>query len=112
MESLKALKAEKVDMWYLHAPDRSTDYEVTMKAVNELYNEGYFKRFGLSNYMAWEVAQICEICRREGYVMPSVYQGGYNALRRAVEPELFPCLRKYGTAFYGYNPLAGDNISL
>jgi aflatoxin B1 aldehyde reductase len=39
-------------MWYLHGPDRSVPYEVTLKAVNDLYKEGYFKRFGISNYMA------------------------------------------------------------
>lgn len=39
-------------MWYLHGPDRSVPYEVTMKAVNDLYKEGYFKRFGISNYAA------------------------------------------------------------
>jgi aflatoxin B1 aldehyde reductase len=57
--------------------------------------------------MAWEVAQICEICDRNGWIKPSVYQGIYNAIHRAVEPELFPCLRHYGMAFYNYNPLAG-----
>ncbi|KAL2069072.1 hypothetical protein VTL71DRAFT_15410 [Oculimacula yallundae] len=111
MDSLKALKADKVDMWYLHGPDRTTDYEVTLKAVNELYKEGLFTRFAISNFMAWEVAQICEICSREGYVMPSVYQGVYNALHRSVEPELFPCLRKYGLGFYNYNPLAGGYLT-
>ena len=39
-----------VDMWYLHGPDRATPYEVTLRAVNELYEEGKFKRFGISNY--------------------------------------------------------------
>ena len=39
-------------MWYLHAPDRSTPYEETMRTVNELYKEGKFKRFGISNYYA------------------------------------------------------------
>lgn len=39
-------------MWYLHAPDRTTPYEVTLKAVNDLYKEGKFKRFGISNYQA------------------------------------------------------------
>jgi aflatoxin B1 aldehyde reductase len=34
-------------------------------------------------------------------------QSLYNALHRAVEPELFPALRKYGLAFYAYNPLGG-----
>ncbi len=111
MNSLKALKTDKIDMWYLHGPDRATSYEETMKAVDELNREGHFKRFAISNYMAWEVAQICEICKREGYVMPSVYQGVYNALHRSVEPELFPCLRHYGMAFYNYNPLAGGYLT-
>jgi len=111
MNSLKALKTDKVDMWYLHGPDRTTPYEVTLKAVNDLYKEGYFKRFAISNYMAWEVAQICEICKANGYVMPSVYQGVYNALHRSVEPELFSCLRQYGMAFYNYNPLAGGYLT-
>jgi aflatoxin B1 aldehyde reductase len=111
MKSLKALKAEKVDMFYLHGPDRTTPYEETLKAVNELYKEGYFKRWAISNYMAWEVAQICEVCKREGYPLPSVYQGVYNALHRTVELELFPCLRKYGMAFYAYNPLAGGFLT-
>ena len=40
-------------MWYLHGPDRSVPYEETLKTVNELYKEGYFKRFGISNYAAY-----------------------------------------------------------
>ncbi|KAE8448757.1 hypothetical protein EG329_008973 [Mollisiaceae sp. DMI_Dod_QoI] len=111
MNSLKALKTNKVDMWYLHGPDRTTPYEVTLKAVNDLHKEGFFTRFGISNYMAWEVAQICEICKTNNYIMPSVYQGVYNALHRAVEPELFPCLRHYGMAFYNFNPLAGGYLT-
>jgi len=111
MKSLKALKTEKVDMWYLHGPDRTTPYHVTMKAVNDLYKEGYFKRLGISNYMAWEVAQICEMCKANGWKQPDVYQGVYNALHRSVEPELFPCLRQYGMAFYNYNPLAGGYLT-
>ena len=41
-----------VEIWYLHGPDRTTPYDVTMKAVNELYKEGKFKRFGVSNFAA------------------------------------------------------------
>lgn len=44
--------SSSIDMWYLHGPDRTTPYEVTLKAVNDLYKEGKFKRFGISNYMA------------------------------------------------------------
>jgi aflatoxin B1 aldehyde reductase len=39
-KSLESLKTDKVDMWYLHAPDRSVPYEVTMKEVNNLYKQG------------------------------------------------------------------------
>ncbi|KAJ6580794.1 Aldo/keto reductase [Mycena capillaripes] len=105
--SLKALNTDKIEMWYLHGPDRSIPYEVTLKAVDELYREGYFKRFGISNYMAWEVAEMVGICKRNGYIQPTAYQGVYNAVHRSVELELLPALRKFGIAFYEFNPLAG-----
>ncbi|KAJ3574297.1 hypothetical protein NP233_g1863 [Leucocoprinus birnbaumii] len=107
MKSLEALNVESLEMWYLHGPDRSVPYEVTMKAVNDLHKEGYFKRFGISNYAAWEVAEIVQICRANGYIQPTAYQGIYNAIHRSVEPELFPCMRKYGISFYEFNPLGG-----
>ncbi|KAF4576816.1 NADP-dependent oxidoreductase domain superfamily protein [Pleurotus pulmonarius] len=107
LASKKALNIDTLEMWYLHAPDRTVPYEVTMKAVDELYKEGHFKRFGISNYAAWEVAEIVGICKANGYILPTVYQGIYNAIHRNVEPELFPCLRKFGIAFYEFNPLAG-----
>ncbi|KAF2192470.1 Aldo/keto reductase [Zopfia rhizophila CBS 207.26] len=110
-ESLEALQADNVDLWYWHAPDRSVSLKEALRGVNELYKEGKFRRFGLSNFMSWEVAQICEICERNGWVKPTVYQGVYNALHRTVENELFPCLRKYSIAFYAFNPLAGGYLT-
>lgn len=110
-ESLEALQADEVDMWYLHAPDHETPYAETLAAVDALYRAGRFRRFGLSNYAAWEVAQICELCARHGWKAPDAYQGVYNALHRAVEPELFPCLRRYGLAFYAFNPVAGGLLT-
>lgn len=111
LESISALNTEKVDLLYLHGPDRSTPYEQTLREVNELYNEGYFTRFGISNFPAWEVAQMSETINRNGWKKIDVYQGVYNALHRAVEPELFPALRHYGIAFYAYNPLAGGFLT-
>lgn len=108
---LAALKTDKIDMWYLHGPDRTTPYEVTMQAVNELHQEGLFDRFGVSNFMSWEVAQINEICIKNGWIRPTVFQGVYNAIHRSVEAELFPCLRHYGMGFYAFNPLAGGYLT-
>lgn len=111
LASLKALNTDKIDMWYLHGPDRTTPYEETLAEVDKLHKEGYFTRFAISNYMAWEVAQISEICIKNNWIRPSVYQGVYNALHRTVELELFPCLRHYGMAFFNYNPLAGGYLT-
>ncbi|KAJ7723798.1 Aldo/keto reductase, partial [Mycena metata] len=107
MTSLKALNTKKIDIWYLHGPDRTVPFEVTLKAIDDLYREGHFARFGISNYMAAEVAEMAVICKERGYVQPSVFQGIYNAVHRLVEPELFHTLRKFNIAFYGFNPLAG-----
>ncbi|KAG8764288.1 hypothetical protein FRC11_005092 [Ceratobasidium sp. 423] len=106
-KSLDALKAGKVELFYLHAPDRSTPFEITFRAVDELHKEGKFAKLGISNYMAWEVAEIVILCRANGWIQPTIYQGIYNAVHRAIEPELLPCLRKFGIAFYLYNPLCG-----
>ena len=53
---------------------------------------------------SWEVAEIVLICRNNGWIQPTAYQGIYNAIHRRVEPELFKCLRKYGISFYEFNP--------
>jgi aflatoxin B1 aldehyde reductase len=106
-DSLAALGSQSVDLWYLHAPDRSVPIEATLRGVHDLFKEGKFKRWGVSNYMAWEVAAICELCRAHAYPLPSVYQGVYNALHRSIEAELLPCLRHYNISFYAFNPLAG-----
>ncbi|KAF2429259.1 keto reductase [Tothia fuscella] len=109
--SLDALQTKQLDLFYLHMPDRATHFAETLEAVNDLYNAGAFKRFGICNYAAWEVAQICELCESHGWKKPDIYQASYNALHRTSEPELFPCLRHYGIAFYVFSPLAGGMLS-
>ncbi|KAH7318961.1 NADP-dependent oxidoreductase domain-containing protein [Rhexocercosporidium sp. MPI-PUGE-AT-0058] len=93
-KSLESLKTEKIDMWYLHAPERSTPFETTLRKINNLY-----------------MAQMCEICDQNGWIKPAVYQGLYNAFHRAIEPELIPYLRYYGIALYAFNPLAGGYLT-
>ncbi|KAK2549744.1 Aflatoxin B1 aldehyde reductase member 4 [Acropora cervicornis] len=109
--SLKRLKKDCVDLFYLHSPDRSVPIEETLDDVNLLYKEGKFKQFGLSNYSAWEVAEIYYLCKMNGYPLPTVYQGKYNAVTRSAEGELFPCLRRLGISFYAYSPLAGGVLT-
>ncbi|RVD83674.1 uncharacterized protein DFL_005453 [Arthrobotrys flagrans] len=105
--SLTSLNLQSIDLWYLHAPDHTTDITITLPAVNDLFTSNKIKALGISNYKSWEVARICEISKAKGYQLPKVYQGVYNVIHREVEPELFSVLRHYGISFYAYNPLAG-----
>ncbi len=110
-ETLQRLGTESLDLLYLHSPDLDTPVTQTLECCFELYQQGKFRHFGLSNYASWQVAEVVEICRRNGWMEPTVYQGMYNALTRDVERELFPCLRNYGISFYAYNPLAGGLLT-
>ena len=110
-ESLKRLGVLKVDILYLHFPDPSTPIRETLEAISELKNDGQINELGLSNYSSKEVKSICEMCEKYNLLMPSVYQGMYNAFNRNVESELIPCLREFEIRFYAYNPLAGGILS-
>lgn len=109
--SLDRLGKDSLDLFYLHMPDLDTPIVDTLGAVQQHFEAGKFRHFGLSNYAAWQVAEIVELCRHNGWVEPTVYQGMYNALTRDVERELLPCLANYGIQFYAYNPLAGGMLT-
>lgn len=111
MISLERLQMDSLDLFYLHSPDLNVPIRDTLQTVAQLHADGKFQRFGLSNYAAWQVAEIVEICNRENWIAPTVYQGMYNALTRNVEQELFACLKNYNMSFYAYNPLAGGMLS-
>jgi aflatoxin B1 aldehyde reductase len=109
--SLRRLKTEYVDLLYFHAPDLKTPIEATLEGCHRLFEQGKFKTLGLSNYAAWQVADIWHLCKRRGWGAPVVYQGRYNAITRDGDRELFPALRAFGVKFYGYNPLAGGFLT-
>ncbi|KAJ7079516.1 aflatoxin B1-aldehyde reductase [Mycena crocata] len=109
-KSLEALKGLPIRVLYLHAPDRATPWAETLETINKLYKEGKFEMFGLSNFKTYEVAEIMTLCRVNGWIAPTVYEGVYSAIDRTVETELIPCLRHFGLKFAAYCPLAGGYL--
>lgn len=109
--SLKELGTDCVDICYLHAADRATPFAETLEAVDKLHKAGKFVRLGLSNFTAAEVAEVVMICKYNGWVRPTIYQGMYNAITRGIEPELVPACRRYGLEIVIYNPIAGGLFS-
>lgn len=73
-ESFDLLGVDKVNILYLHAPERTTPFEETLRAIDEVYKQGKFKKFGLSNYTAAEVAEILSIVDKNNFIRPTVYQ--------------------------------------
>ena len=82
--SLRRMHMQSIDMLYLHQPDLGTPIVETLRAVQDLAASGKLERFGLSNYAAWQVAQIYELCDKNDWIKPTVYQGMYNAITRDV----------------------------
>ncbi|KAJ5613397.1 Aflatoxin B1 aldehyde reductase member 2 [Penicillium lagena] len=109
--SLKELNTNQVDIFYLHAPDRSVPFAETLETVNDLHKEGKFVQLGLSNYTAFEVAEVVTLCAQRGWKRPTIYQAMYNAITRNIETELIPACRRYGLDIVIYNPLAGGLLS-
>jgi aryl-alcohol dehydrogenase-like predicted oxidoreductase len=105
-ESLKRLGTDTIDIYYLHKEDHSTPLEETVRAMGELIRAGKVRYFGVSNYRAWRVAEICSICDRLGIDRPVASQPYYNAMNRMPEVEHFPACRYYGLGIVPYSPLA------
>ena len=109
--SLRRLGLDRVDLLSLPHPDLATPVERTLEACHLLFEQGKIGALGMSNYAAWQVADAWHIAARNGWLLPTVYQGMYNALTRDVERELFPCIRALGLRFAAYNPLAGGLLT-
>lgn len=109
--SLKRLQLESVDLLYLHLPDPNSSIENTLRACDDLFKRGLFKRLGLSNYSVKQFKIINELCEHNGWIKPTVYQGLYNAVSRDAEVELFPFLNALDIEFHAFNPLAGGLLA-
>src|SRR3981189_2292409 len=105
-ESLKRLGTDYIDIYYLHKEDHSTPLDETVRAMGDLIRQGKVRYFGVSNYRAWRVAEICNICDRLGIDRPIVSQPYYNAMNRMPEVEHFPAGSYYGLGIVPYSPLA------
>ena len=110
-KSLKELGTDCVDIFYLHAPDRSLPFQEPLRKLNELHKKGKFVQLGLSNFTAFEVAECVMHCQYNGWVRPTVYQGMYNAIVRGIEQEMIPVCRRYGIDVVVYNPIAAGIFS-
>jgi aryl-alcohol dehydrogenase-like predicted oxidoreductase len=80
--SLARLGTDYVDLYYLHLPDYATPIEETLETMEELVRAGKVRFPAISNYAAWQVAEILWICEKRGYHPYFISQPMYNLIAR------------------------------
>lgn len=109
--SLRRLDVESVDLFYLHQPDRAVSIEETLSAVAELAAEGKIKALGVSNFAAWQIADLIHVADKVGSPRPVVAQQLYNLLARRVEEEYLEFAAAHTVHTMVYNPLGGGLLT-
>lgn len=109
--SLKRLDTDYIDLYYMHAPDYETRIEESLEAMSGLVKTGKIRYVGVSNFAAWQVADMLAVCDKRGYVAPVISQNVYNAITRGVETELVPFLLEHKLGMAVYNPIAGGFLA-
>lgn len=103
--SLKRLKIETIDLYYMHRPDPGIPVEETVGAMAELVRQGKVRFLGLSECEP-------ETIRRAHAVHPiTALQSEYSLLTRNVEKEILPLLKELSITFVPFSPLSRGLLS-
>ncbi|KAK1185706.1 aldo/keto reductase [Streptomyces sp. NBS 14/10] len=112
--SLKRLGTDHVDLFYLHQPDRRTPIADTLATVAEFVRAGKVLALGVSNFAAWQIAELNRVADVVGSPRPVVAQQLHNLLARRIEEE-YTEYAAYaavtGLHTMVYNPLGGGLLT-
>ena len=109
--SLKRLKTDYIDIYYMHLPDPDTPIEESLRAMDDLVRDGKIRYVGLSNYASWQVADALAAADKRNLVPPVITENVYNMLTRSIEEELVPCVKHHRLSLAVYNPLCGGLLT-
>ncbi len=110
-ESLRRLRTDYIDLYWLHAWDRSTPIEETMRALDALVLQGKVRYLGFSDTPAWKVAQAQTMATFRDWSPLVALQIEYSLLQRTVEAELVPMAQELGIGITPWGPLRGGALS-
>ena len=109
--SLERLRTDRVDLYYLHKPDPATPISETLRALDELVQEGKVRAIGCSNFSAEQLAEADRVARELGTARFTVLQNHYNLLRRDDDENVLPLCRELGVSYIPYFPLASGLLT-
>ena len=103
--SLKRLKTDYLDLYWLHVWDQLTPAEEVMRAFDDLVRAGKVLYVGISDAPAWVVAKSNTLAELRGWTRYVGLQIEYSLLERTVERELIPVARDQGMTVLAWSPL-------
>jgi aryl-alcohol dehydrogenase-like predicted oxidoreductase len=109
--SLKRLRTDWIDVYFIHHYDDLTDLEQTLRALDDLVQQGKILYPAVSNFAAWQIMKALGISRQHGWANIEVIQPMYNLAKRQAEVEILPMAQAEQLAVIPYSPLGGGLLS-
>src|ERR1700742_1219694 len=110
-QTLRRLRTDYLDLYWLHNWDRNTPIEETMRTLDDLVRAGKIRYIGFSNTPAWLTAQANTMALLKGWTPLIALQVEYSLLARTVEGEIAPLALDQGLALVPWSPLKNGFLS-
>jgi aryl-alcohol dehydrogenase-like predicted oxidoreductase len=110
-ESLRRLRTDYIDLYWMHCWDKHTPIEETMRAGDDLVRAGKVRYLGFSDTPAWKTAEAQVTASFRGWAPLVGLQVEYSLLERTVEGELVPMARELGLGITPWSPLKSGALS-
>ncbi len=109
--SLKRLKTDYIDLYWVHAWDFTTPIEEVMRALDDQVRAGKILHVGVSDTPAWVVARANTIAEHRGWTPFTALQIEYSLIERTPERDLLPMAKALDLAVTPWAPLAGGLLT-
>jgi aryl-alcohol dehydrogenase-like predicted oxidoreductase len=109
--SLKRLKTDHLDFYFIHHFDADTPLEETLRALDDLVRWGKILYPAASNFAAWQVAKALGISAQAGLARFECIQPMYNLVKRQAEVEILPMALSENLGVIPYSPLGGGLLT-
>ena len=110
-QSLRRLQTDYIDLYWMHAWDKFTPIDETMRTLDDLVQSGKVRYVGFSDTPAWKVAQAQVLAQLRGWTPLVALQIEYSLLERTVEGELVPMALELGLGVTPWSPLGSGVLS-
>ena len=88
--SLRRLQTDYIDVYYFHIPDPTTPFEESIRAMDDLVQQGKVRYIGTSHFAAWQITHGLWLAERNRLAPWAVEQPRYCLIDRAIEQDVVP----------------------